>query len=290
VQRSSAPELFLLAHSHGVSLLDALTDWRSKLDSSAPPDARYGPSFRGWFHGAIPPYPFETQVVGGALSLKRITAWLMSPAGGIGALVNPSASSTAASSIEADPQYVQIVSSWRGAVPIVSMINGNEHAATMLNEGPAYDFLEEEVAGIEPAAAVIDEAFIDERIDPWVAAVYFPLMVLRQLVANPLAHVLPPPPRENPRNSPYQELMGELIARHGFAPARLRLKWYRRYCRLLTARLAAIGCKVLPAPSQACSARGLLREDYAEGLTHGNNMYGMLTGQQIESWLRDLRA
>jgi len=286
----SSPDFFLLAHSHGVSLLDGVTDWRSKLGAGAPPDARYGPSFRGWFQGTIPRYPFETAVVRGTDSLKLVSAWLMSPAGGIGALVNPSAASTAASSIEADPEYVRIVSSWRGGVPIVSMINGNEHAATMLDQWPPYDFLEETVAEIAPEAAIIDEAFIDERIDPWVAAVYFPLLVLRQLVPNPLAHVVPPPPRENPRNSPHLELMGELISRHGFAPDRLRLKWYRRYCRVLAARLATIDCRVLAAPSEACGPSGLLREEYAEGLTHGNTMYGMMTAQRIESWLRETRA
>jgi hypothetical protein len=284
------PDFFLLAHSHGVALLDGITDWRSKLAEGAPADARYGPSFRGWFHGAIPRDPFETAVVKGAPSLKRITAWLMSPAGGIGPLVNPSTSSTAASGIEADPQYVAVVSSWRGGVPIVSMIHGNEHATTMLNQWPAYDFLDDDVPGIEPQAALIDEEFIDERIDPWIAAVYFPLMVLRQVVTNPLAHVLPPPPRENPGNSPHRELLEELIVRHGFAPDRLRLKWYRRYCRLLGARLAAIGCKVLPAPPQACNPLGLLREEYAEGVTHGNSIYGRMTGQRIESWLREIRA
>jgi hypothetical protein len=170
------------------------------------------------------------------------------------------------------------------------MINGNEHAATMLNQWPPYDFLEEEVAGMDPEATIIDETFIDERIDAWIAAVYFPLMVLRQLVTNPLAHVLPPPPRENPRNSSHVELMGELISRYGFAPDRLRLKWYRRYCRLLGARLATIDCQVLAAPFQACDSHGLLRDEYAEGLTHGNDLYGTMTAQRIESWLREMRA
>ena len=255
-----------------------------------PRRARYGPSFRGWFQGAIPRYPFETAAVKGAPSLKLVSAWLMSPAGGIGALVNPATVSTAALSIEADPEYVRIVSAWRGAVPIVSMINGNEPEATLLDQWPPYDFLEETVADLAPEAPIIDEAFIDERIDPWVAAVYLPLLVLRQLVPNPLAHVLPPPPRENPGSSPHRELMGELISRYGFAPDRLRLKWYRRYCRQLAARLATIDCKVLAPPPEACGPDGLLREEYAEGLTHGNNMYGVMTAQRIESWLREMHA
>jgi hypothetical protein len=84
--------------------------------------------------------------------------------------------------------------------------------------------------------------------------------------------------------------MGELISHYGFAPDRLRLKWYRRYCRLLEARLATIGCKALAAPPEACDPDGLLREEYAEGLTHGNSAYGVMTARRVESWLRELRA
>jgi len=63
------------------------------------------------------------------------------------------------------------------------------------------------------------------------------------------------------------------------------MKWYKRYCRRLALRLATIDCDVvLPSP-EACNAEGLLREEYAEGLTHGNNEYGKLAARQIESWL-----
>jgi len=187
--------------------------------------------------------------------------------------------------VQLNPAYVEVLRSWSGGIPIVSMINGNEHALTMLNQWPPYDFLDEEVPSVESGVPIIDEVFIDEHVEPWVSAVFNQLLVVKRLAPNPLAHVLPPPPRENPQNSPHFELLRDVISTYGFAPAQLRMKWYKRYCRRLALRLATIDCDVvLPSP-EACNAEGLLREEYAEGLTHGNNEYGKLAARQIESWL-----
>ena len=100
-----------------------------------------------------------------------------------------------------------------------------------------------------------------------------------------MAHVLPPPPREHPERAIHFETLEEDLRTFGFTPVALRLKWYRRYCQLLSARLASLGCHVLSPPAAACSTDGLLQDDFAEGLTHGNRRYGRLVAEQIASWL-----
>jgi len=286
-----APDFFLLAHSHGVSLLDGMTDWRSALGKDVDPDPRYGQAFQGWFQGAIPRFPFPVSVIGGVPSLKQIVVWIMSAGGGIGPLVGaPKPSLTGPPEFPVNPEYLKVLQSWRGVTPIVSMINGNEHGLTMLQQWPPFDFLEEGIPSVASGVPIIDDVFIDEHVEPWIAAVFFPLDLLRHANPNPVAHVLPPPPRENPQNSRHFEILREAISQYGFAPDQLRLKWYKRYCRRLSTRLAAIGCDVLSPSPQACNSEGMLLEDYAEGLTHGNSRYGMLTAHQIESWLHGLRA
>lgn len=215
----------------------------------------------------------------------------MSAGSGIGPLIRASRSSPAAPlEIQVNPAYEQVLRSWQGTIPIVSMINGNEHALTMLNRWPPYDFMEEEIPAVEPGVPIIDDMFIAEHVEQWIAEIFFPLAALRQLASNPLIHVLPPPPREDPHNSAHFEVLRDAISRYGFASNQIRLKWYKRYCRQLSTRLSAIQCDVLAPSPEACNPHGLLRADYAEGLTHGNYKYGMLTARQIESWLHRLRA
>jgi hypothetical protein len=45
--------------------------------------------------------------------------------------------------------------------------------------------------------------------------------------------------------------------------------------------LGAINCKVLEPPPESRNANGLLKEEYAEGLTHGNSDYGRLVANQL---------
>jgi hypothetical protein len=286
---AAAPDFFLLAHSHGVSLLDGATDWRARLRGGSGSDPRYGAAFAGWFHGGIPRTPFEVDMPGGSVA-KRIVAWVISSSAGIGPLLAQCEAGAADTDIRLNSEYQRVLGLWHGAAPIVSMIHGNEHWPTLLNMWPPCDFVEETTPGIAPGVPVIDEAFIDAQLAPWVAAAFFPLWAIRRMVPNPLAHCLPPPPRENPQGSLHLEVLQEHVARYGFAPDRQRLKWYRRYCRRLAEKLVAIGCTVFEPPPQACTAEGLLRAEFAEGLTHANHAYGALTARRIEAWLQGLRA
>ena len=281
-------DAYVLAHSHGVAFMDAATDWRSRFRGGAALDPRYGEAFQGWYGGAIPDGPIDVSAVG-CTRLRKVTAWVMPITSGQGILVNPVRDSrNAVLSVQVDATFAGVIRSWGGDTPIVSMIRGNDHALMMLGRYPAYDFLDPAVPGVAAGVPILDEALIERHVEPWADGVFYALAVVRREVRNPVLHVLPPPPREHPERARHLEEVGELVREHGFVPAALRLKWHRRYARQLAARLAAIGCATLAPPAGACTADGLLREEYAEGLTHGNRRYGELVAAQVEAWIGGL--
>jgi hypothetical protein len=282
-------DFHLLANSHGVALLDGVTSWREQLRVNAAHDPRYGEPFQGWYGEVIPRQPIDVAIVRATSLMKSVRAWVIAGEG-IGPLVTFEKHPGAAQlELTINPDFGQVLRTWIGTIPIVSMIQGNEHAVTMLNRWPPYDFLDPELPSVKATVPIIDGMFIDEYVAPWVGAVFYPLAAAKHIARNPMVHVLPPPPRENPQNSRHLETLREEIVQYGFAPGPLRLKWYKRYCRMLSAQLATIGCAVLPAPREACNQDGLLMEEYAEGLTHGNGKYGVLLASQIESWLSGVR-
>ena len=261
----------LLTHSHGIALLDALTDWRKSWRANNR-DIRYGEAFQGWFDGSMPAKPFVADVFSSAPpQFKSVTAWILSGSQNAPLIeIDYSPDLT----LKASSHLTEVLGEWNGKTPLVSMIHGNEHARTSLNQWPPYDFLDDDVAEFNAEAQVVDSLFIDSYVQPWINPVYLTLLAVRRLVSNPIIHVLPPPPRENPGNARHLETLADEIKAYGFLPDYLRLKWYRRYCRLLGNQLANIECKVLEPPVEACSQQGMLKEAYAEGLTHGNGRYG----------------
>jgi hypothetical protein len=244
----------------------------------------YGLAFQGWFNGAVSSEPFETEVSDVALSFTHIEAWLISSGSGIGELARLQRQGEA-DTLMIHQKLIALLNAWNGTRPIVSMLNGNEPAQFMLNRFPAYDFIDPDVPGVKVGVPVIDIAFIDQAIRGWIRAVLPALLAVRRLAANPLIHVLPPPPREHPERSRHFETMDKLVTAFGFLPGQTRLKWYRRYCRQLSAQFGSFGIRVVAAPSEACTPEGLLKEEYAEGLTHGNAAYGRLVAAQLSSLL-----
>jgi hypothetical protein len=280
----AAPDLYLIAHSHGVSLLDGITDWRERLKGAGGQDPRYGNAFQAWLNGSIIGDPFQVGVIDNTLPFKNMEAWVLSSRAEIGTLAELE-NTNGAGIIRINEKFSRVLGTWNGSSPIVSMLYGNEYASTMLNWMPAYDFLDPEIPGIETNVPIIDDIFIEQSVSTWLGSVYSSLVAIKRLVKNKLIHILPPPPRENPQLSPHLENFGDHVAIYGFLSDRLRLKWYRRYCRHLTASLTAIDCQVLAPPRDACNANGLLKEEYAEGITHGNGQYGILLAQHLASSL-----
>lgn len=285
---NTTPDFHLIAHSHGVAVLDAVSNWRKQLNSLGEHDPRYGAAFQGWFNGSITGEPFTTEINHPSIESKKIDAWIISSAAKVGQLAALK-SSNGINTLYIDEKFSAVLSAWNDSRPIVSMLNGNEHALTMLNRFPPYDFIDSEEKTLRRDVTIIDEIFIDQIISTWINAVYFSLVALRKSCNSQLIHILPPPPRENPQSSVHTEAFPEGMLENGFIPDHLRLKWYRRYCRTLAECLATINCQVLEAPAQACNPSGLLREDYAEGLTHGNMRYGELVAVQIASALQRLK-
>lgn len=279
------PDFHLLAHSHGVAFLDAATDWRSRVKLAGAPDPRFGSTFQGWFGGTLPARPMELTLQLPGAAARPIVAWVMPPGGAVGHLVEMVPGPEGSPLPKVNPAYVEVLREWRGKGPIVSMIRGNEHALTMLGRFPPYDFVDPEVPGVVAGVPVIDEGLVERYVSPWTDMVFHPLELARRETGAPVLHVPPPPPREKAENARHLEEMGEVVRQFGFVPESLRLKWYRRYCRQLRARLAAVGCDFVDAPRQALTEGGLLREDFSEGLTHGNRKYGALVADQVAAWV-----
>ena len=230
----------------------------------------------------MPASPIRVGLVDGRIPLKSIEAWVFSFKLSIPSLAHIE-NVDGASTLYLNTEFAKVLGSWDGPTPIVSMLRGNEHASMMLNNLPAYDFVDPAVPELMKGVPIIDDVFIDQHIQNWIDAVFPSLLAIRQTARNPVIHVLPPPPRENPHLANYQEFLGKLVAQFGFVPDHLRLKWYRRYCHQLAIRLESIGCRVLPHPEEACTPDGLLKEEYAEGLTHGNGSYGALVAGKLLS-------
>jgi len=283
------PAFHLLAHSHGVAFLDAATDWRSRVTLGGPRDPRFGETFQGWFNGTLPARPFDVAVTRPGSALGAIDAWVMPTGGDLGDLVRLTPQNGGAYDVQVHPTFREVMAGWRGTTPVVSVIRGNDHALTMLARFPPYDFLDPDLPGVIAGVPLIDEAIIRRFVTPWAEMVVQPLVVVREVTGAPVAHVLPPPPRENAEGAPYREVLGDVIREFGFVPESLRLKWYRCYARVLAERLAAIGCETIFPPAESLNADGLLREDFAEGLTHGNRRYGERLAVAIEDWIAGRR-
>jgi hypothetical protein len=215
---TASPDVFLLAHSHGIALLDSISKWRERfVADSGEKDTRFGAPLQDWFNGAISAEPFETDVTDARLSFKRLQAWMISGGAGISELAQLH-HDQGRNTLHIHEKLTETLQAWNGSAPIVSMLNGNEHSKMMLNRYPAYDFIEPEVPGLLADAQVIDTAFVDEPISEWIRDVLPTLMAVRRSTRNPLIHVLPPPPREHPENSSTFEVLPKSVAAYGFLP------------------------------------------------------------------------
>jgi hypothetical protein len=283
-----AADIYLIGHSHIVAMLDAVTNWRDKIDKEPTQDSRFGTVFQAWFTDAITPNSFQARIVDETLTMEVVEAWAISATTGIGALATIRKDSGKELQVLGNRKFLDILKTWNGLTPIVSMLRGNELSKMMLGNLPEYDFLDCEISQICKNSPLVDEVFIDALVDEKIFRVCDELLAIRTLVQNDLIHILPPPPREHPNSSVHFEALGDLISKHGFISDNLRLKWYRRYCRNMTRRLEAIGCHVLPAPTECCNSIGLLKEEFSEGLTHGNWRYGILVAKQLDRFLPTL--
>lgn len=289
----STPAFYLIGHSHAIAVLDAVTDWREqrRTEQVGTSDPRYAELYQEWLRGTTPGEPFTTRVKSMPLADSiSTTVWLLSPGNNQKSLVTMITMPDTSVTLRINSPFDLYLEKWQGHTPIISMLCGNEHSQHIIRTSIDYDFIEHDVPEIASFTQMIDGHFIDSQIDAWVKAVSLPLLAVRKSIENPICHILPPPPRAHPQLTRHLEGYKDLVERYGFAPDQLRLKWYRRYCRLLTQQLNSFGIDVLPAPGEAIQQDGLLLEGYAEGLTHGNVAYGHCVVCQILAWLQQISS
>lgn len=91
--------------------------------------------------------------------------------------------------------------------------------------------------------------------------------------------IVPPPPpnpsEQHIRSHPGK--FGQLIRRHGLAPASVRLKMWMLYCEVLREEAAQSGAEVFNIPTNAFDQNGFFAETFWNNdPTHGNVTYGRL--------------
>jgi hypothetical protein len=276
----------MIGHSHAVCLLDALGPWREHASMLASrPDHRYGEAFQGWFEwdtkgksfllrpcGAVSAAPSELVVclVAGAMQTMLIQL--------------PPATIDDATEGDPTPPFLRYLDDLRDSDVVVSALFGNEVASLQLvDDLDPYDFAGRD--GLSSSSwswpdsryRPIDRADIERTILLASSSVILTIATLRRrLPLARLVHVLPPPPLKHPERVPRRELLNDLIARHGFVRAKLRLKWHFAYCAQIEAAIRDYDVEVLRPPDRAHTRDGFLREELSEGLTHGNGVYGSM--------------
>jgi hypothetical protein len=277
-----ALSFYLIAHSHGIALLDAMSDWRNLWATEANVDSRFSAAFQGWFTGSMLSRPFSANIHKEYLPISTCSAWILShkESNRLGPLATLTNTQQGSMAIEINPEFHKVLSSWNNEAPIVSMLHGNEHSARLYSNYPSYDFFEPGMP-VDSTAQFLESDIIDAHVNEWIKTTLIPLIAIKTFTRNPLIHILPPPPRENPQNTSHIEGYSKYVQQGLFAPDQLRLKWYKRYCRMLADRAYSIGCQILFPPAEAISPEGLLKEEYTEGLTHGNSKYGKLLGMAL---------
>ena len=116
--KQPAPDFYLIAHSHGLSLLDGITDWRKKKLVVDEHDPRYGEAFQGWFNGSIMNDPFSANVIDNTVLLNKIEAWVITCGSKIGPLAKLE-SKSGTPNLRISRKFSDILDSWNGPLPTV---------------------------------------------------------------------------------------------------------------------------------------------------------------------------
>lgn len=278
------PKIAILGHSHAVALLEAIGDWRKSLTTGDPGDAdnRYPASFQSWHATDMGRRLFrldarEKNPVFDDILVSLLTAG--TPGG-----------DKLAEFTNFEPPILGTSSLLRAIMDqivdrdvVISCLYGNEHVILgMVNSLPLYDFAPFD--GI-PDAYPLDHLYVQTILNSGISQTILPaILALRSRFPNArIIQVAPPPPLEDPSLSPHREAMEDMIRGSGFVRPSLRLKWYKAYVRAVRSALAPLNTRYLDISDDVTTASGFLRPDYAEGLTHGNELYGqVLAGRLAE--------
>lgn len=272
----------LLCTSHGIALLDAVTDWRSLWQSHSVDLPEHGANAQGWFNGAMP-NDFAAGVTLAGTGFERCDTWL---APGhvqvqLGApLAEIDHSAPGGPVLRMHPVLIAKLQQWHENELIISGMGGNEYLTHLFRTAPDYDIVLDGFP-VTPGVPILPLEVAHGMMERWVAPLVTTLTALRVMSTKRVVHMLPPPPLEDIASMPYTEGFGAAIQKYGFVADSLRLKWYRLYCDMIIARTRSMNIDVITPPRGAMTPEGFLRKDYAEGLTHGNKAYGVLLARKI---------
>ena len=232
---------------------------------------------------------FDLPVHPGLTAGDLIKVYFISPGLGWGKVAQITEDANGQRQVAAVEGYLNVLRSIQAEQAgnvLVSFINGNEHSIlSLVQHAQPFDFYEPEHPNAEliPDTQVIAYSTIYKQLEIALNGTLACLAMARiQLPNMRIQHVMPPPPvesQEEIRRTP--EIFEAQISQYGLTPISLRVKYHRLACRILQEKLAPFGIDVIRPPSQAISASGGIKDEYAYATTHANQKYGALVLEQI---------
>ena len=274
-------KIALIGHSHSVSILDAIADWRPQAQMNRDgEDSRYTRAFQGWFSVdtggrlfELEPYPEFTELSG--MQVCLITDRTFS--GNLASLGSIDQGEASINVSDFLASFIQRISDFD---VIVSVLHGNEHAVLgLIDNLPAYDFSPFDVP---VQGQPIDTMYIDAIVNQLTSRVVAPLAAIRSAVKHAtILHIPPPPPLRDPSQASVLEILKEDIEKYGLVRPSLRQKWHTTYVNTLKAQLEPWQVMLVEPNYEPACENGFLKLSHAEGLTHGNADYGKLVAGRI---------
>lgn len=275
----------LIGHSHAVSVLDGISDWRQQARlAGKPQDGRYTPAFQGWFSVDTGGELFSVKTFPKFKALSGMRVCLITDVTHTGELAVRTRLEAGAMRYGASPFLAAFLEEVADCETIVSVLYGSEHALLgHINNLPAYDFAPYTEA---TQAQPINRRHIDAILDEMTLRVVAPLACIRHAApAARIVHVPPPPPLRDPAKASVLEAIKDLVLQHGFVPPALTRKWHASYLDALRTELLPLKIEFLDTRREPVCEEGFLKPEYAEGLTHGNSRYGRLLGMRLMEML-----
>lgn len=170
-------------------------------------------------------------------------------------------------------KFVQCVD--KDAENIIIMLRGVEYAKESIVDTPKYDFSYSKNLAQRGRQFIRKNdilTYYETIINPIIAT----CILYRASYPNSKCYYVaaPPPIQSESHIIKNPEIFGDLISQYGVRPFYLRLKIYEYMHTILMEKLSNINVELVGAPKSSLTSLGGMREDYAHGCLHGNNLYG----------------
>ena len=165
----------------------------------------------------------------------------------------------------------------KSLAPIVIMLRGNELAGcSLVDAAPRWDF------STHSSPPAYGRQFVNKRdveiyfhniISPIIATCAF---VKHKCTGRRVYYVFPPQIPTDSQILKNPEIFGDLIRIYGIVPKNIRKKIYEELYLLTKKYLDQLGIILIETPKICVDMDGCLKEKYASGCLHGNELYGEL--------------